>query len=99
MSNDTMNIGDRIYYTGDMANHEGKGTIVAIRPANKWAGMSYDIKIDGLDAREFKGVFPYSFAAGCGRRFWALQEWEDNQQMKIETMQREWAAQRMDAEA
>ena len=76
-----MKIGDRIYYTGDMANIEDKGTIFKIRPATKYGPLSYDIRLD--DGREFLGVYDLSFQPSIGRRFWLLTDWKKDRDEKI----------------
>ena len=50
-----MNIGTRIYYTGDMANHEGHFVVAAIRSPG-----CFDLRElpgDLSHGREFKGVY------------------------------------------
>ena len=84
-----MKLGDKIYYTGDMANSEGFGQIVFINPPNRWAGETYDIAFD--DGRVFKGIYPEMFDAGSGRRFWPLEEWQEDRQRRIELMKKSWA--------
>ena len=79
-----MDLGQRIYYTGDMANAEDFGTIIAVREPNKYAPLSYDIRLD--DGRLFKGVWDLSFQPSPGRRFWPLDEWEADRQKRIEAM-------------
>ncbi len=80
MNHDQLKIGQRIYYTGDRANVEDFGTIKAIRPANKWAGMSYDILLD--DDRKFNGVFPNNFE-GIGKRFMTQEEYDKERETRI----------------
>ena len=77
-----LQIGQRVWYIGDMANPQGYGEIVAIRPANKWGGLSYDILIEG--ERKFNGVFPNAFMKAPGRRFWTADEWEADRAARIE---------------
>lgn len=50
-------IGTEIYYTGDMANESGEGTVTSIRD-DKW-GKFYEIKL--TDGREFRSVTPLIF--------------------------------------
>ena len=80
-----MEKGTRIYYTGDRANCEDFGTIVDVRPPNRFAPLSYDIKLD--DGRVFLGIWDLSFSPGPGRRFWTEKEWEENRQARIKAMQ------------
>lgn len=44
------NVGQRIYYTGDMANRSGWGIITHARPCN-WYGVNYTL--DMQDGRVF----------------------------------------------
>ena len=73
MTYDNMTRGTRFYYTGDMANIDGEGSISRVINSPKW-GMSYDLVFD--DGRLFRGVSPLSFEPGPGRRFWPLTEWK-----------------------
>ena len=73
--------GDRVYYTGDMANLPSEGIIVKKRPADRFAPISYDIHLD--DGREIRGLYYLSFEPGPGRRFWLLSEWEADRQEKF----------------
>ena len=79
-----MELGTRIYYTGDRANHEDAGTIVGINPATKYGPVSYDIDLD--DGRELRGLYPSAFGKGPGRRFWALDEWQADRARRIAEM-------------
>ena len=85
MRTDQYQTGDRIYYKGDMANCEDFGIIIAIRPADKWACLSYDIRLD--DGRDIKGLPHIHFEPSPGRRFWLLSEWEADRKVRIEAMQ------------
>jgi len=79
-----MTIGTKFYYTGDMANSDGEGSISKVRNPPKW-GLSYDLTFD--DGRSFRGVSPLSFEPGPGRRFWPLAEWEARRAERIRDMQ------------
>jgi hypothetical protein len=76
-----LSLGTRIYYTGDMANADDAGTVVAVRPRDKFAPESYDIDLD--DGRRFRGVYHTSFDAGSGRRFMPLSEWQKDRDDRI----------------
>ena len=39
-------LGMRVYYTGDMANQDGEGLIVAVNPPTKFSGVTFDIDMD-----------------------------------------------------
>ena len=73
MTYNNMPTGTRFYYTGDMANIEGEGSISRVINSPRW-GISYDLVFD--DGRLSRGVLPLSFEPGSGRRFWPLDEWE-----------------------
>jgi len=72
--------GDRFYYTGDMANEEGEGTIAAVIN-NEW-GTNYRCVFDDPARTPFV-VTPAAFVPGPGRRFWPLREWEEDRAAKI----------------
>ncbi len=74
--------GDRVYYTGDMANASGFGVIIKKRPADRFAPVSYDIHLD--DERVFKGVYHLSFETSPGRRFWLKSEWDADRKLKMD---------------
>jgi hypothetical protein len=76
--------GDRIYYTGDMANVPDKGVIIKKRPADRFASISYDVHLE--DGRVIKGLCYLSFEPGPGRRFWLLSEWEADQKQKLDDL-------------
>jgi hypothetical protein len=87
---DAGDIGRRIYYTGDMANPDGEGVIIAYRPADRWHSGSFDVRLD--DGRDWRGIHPASFDPSPGRRFWLLDEWEAARQLRIEAMKAAMAA-------
>ena len=51
---DNLTMGTEIYYTGDMANADGYGTITKVREPTRFAPVSYDIAM--ADAREMRGM-------------------------------------------
>lgn len=81
-AHDNLAVGTKVYYTGDVANIDGHGAIVAIRPPSRWGGQSYDIVLD--DGREMLGTYPNAFE-GAGRRFMTIDEFDA---MRAETMRR-----------
>ena len=94
--NNLLPIGTEIYYTGDMANHPGKGTVKAHHKNAGWSEVM-DIEIKGewdtftesyTEDREFKGLGMAHFAPGPGRRFWTLKEWKEDQGAKLDAMQK-----------
>lgn len=86
-----MKRGDRIYYTGDRANGSSEGTITEVVPATKYAGESVWIDFDEErfeeDKKKRSNVDLCNFAPGPGRRFWMLDEWEADRQIRIKAMQ------------
>jgi len=84
----TLNLGQRIYYLGDMANEESAGTVVAVRPAGQWRGESYDLDLD--DGRTLRGIGATNFGASLNYRFWTLEDWLADRQRKIDSMAAEW---------
>ena len=56
-----LKIGDKFYYTGDMANHAGFGVITARH------NQFIDAKLD--DGRVLKGIYTAMFEEGSGQRF------------------------------
>lgn len=86
--------GTRIYYTGDMANQSGLGTITKAWFDAKWGYHLVDIAMD--DEREWKAIHLASFQPGPGRRFWLLSDWEAKRQAQINTYL-EWARRRQTA--
>jgi len=84
MTYNNMPTGTRFYYTGDMANIEGEGSISRVINSPRW-GISYDLVFD--DGRLSRGVLPLSFEPGSGRRFWPLDEWEAHRAARLEESQ------------
>ena len=78
-----LTLGQRIYYTGDMANEESAGTVIAINPPSSYKASNgrtiplfcetCDIELD--DGRVIKMLLHLAFEPGSGRRFWPLEEW------------------------
>lgn len=79
--NTKLSIGTGVFYTGDMANAEGMGSITA-EPQPGWFTISMN------DGREFRMVPAISFNAAPGRRFWPAQERHDFRQAQLADMQR-----------
>lgn len=88
----SLTLGQRIYYTGDMANAEDSGTVVAVNPPTSYTrsngqtvqilGVTYDIECD--DGRSWRGITPAHFAPGPGRRFWLLDEWREHSRRRMD---------------
>ncbi|SRR5260221_10879496 len=75
---DQLQVGVRIYYTGDMANASANGTVVA-RTDGKW-GRQVDIQLD--DGYLTRGIHDSLFQPGPGRRFWLSDDWKADQEAK-----------------
>ncbi len=79
-----MKTGDRIYYTGDMANLESFGHIVKMHPAHVYGPESCDIQLED-PARLLRRVWLMSFDPGPGRRFWLADEWNAEREAHIQS--------------
>jgi len=77
-----LQIGQRIYYTGDMANCEDTGTIIESIPADNYMPLHYTIHLD--NGRVLRGVYHLMFAKERGQRFWLLEDWEADRKVKLE---------------
>ena len=60
-----MEIGERIFYTGDIANPEGWGKISDIKDDN-W-GLRYTVTLK--DGRVLRDLYPAMFEKSVGQRF------------------------------
>ena len=87
-------VNTEVYYTGDMANHSGRGFVQNFRENSM--GRSMDIVIKGewdafteayTEDRKFNGLTMAHFAPGPGRRFWTLEDWRADRKAKIEQQQ------------
>lgn len=78
-----LSIGTRIYYTGDMANHEAFGTITKIEPC-KFYQWSITIEYDKEDDKANSVLSPMNFSQGPGRRFMTEEQLNSERQAKIE---------------
>ncbi len=88
-----MKKGDRVYYTGDMANWATEGTITACVPAGKYNPESVNIAWDQKrfedDYRRESLMVPIiMFSPGSGRRFYLLEEWEAERKVHLEAMRK-----------
>ncbi len=82
---DNLTAGTEIYYTGDMANADGYGTITKVREPTRFAPVSYDIAM--ADGREMRGIYHHAFQPTIGRRFWLKTEHEAERAKRIAEMQ------------
>ena len=78
--------GERIYYTGDMANNEGTGTIIR-RYQDRW-GDHIDIQMD--DGREINQLpicaFSKEYKGHCGTRFVTLEAYNVFRRNRLELL-------------
>jgi hypothetical protein len=83
-----LQAGVRIYYTGDMANSDGYGTIVRQRPIDpRWQYKQVDLAMD--DGRDILGINLSGFQPAPGRRFWLAADWLAARQKRIDQMKAE----------
>ena len=83
-----LELGSKIYYTGDMANQDGFFEVFAFRNPN-----CYDIKeCQGGDGRVFCGVYDSQIAreysGHCGTRFVTLEAHDAYRNARIEEAKR-----------
>lgn len=80
---ESMQQGVRIYYTGDMANQPGFGTITRQRPIDpRWKYKQVDITME--DGRVMLGIGIENFQPAPGRRFWLDADWQADRARRIE---------------
>lgn len=79
-----INTGDRIYYTGDMANEDGYGKVTSVTDS-RWGKQ---IAIEMKDGRTMT-VGPESFVPSPGRRFWLADEWNEDRRVRLAKSQAE----------
>lgn len=84
-----LNVGQKIFYTGDMANQEGFGVIESIEPANKWHGECYNIKME--DGREWNKVQPVQFFKSPGQRFMTIEQYEQDRKERLERFEKQFS--------
>ena len=83
-------VGTEVYYTGDMANREGHGRIVSVRPPDRWNSLpTANILMD--DGREMLGIWAQNFD-GPGRRFEFADDRKAAQARRMAELQREYEA-------
>ncbi len=82
-----LTLGQRIFYTGDMANFEDAGTVIAVNPPTKFSRQGdYNLELD--DGRVFRRISPLSFDPGPGRRFMPLDEYHASRRKEIQLAQK-----------
>lgn len=77
-----LKVGQKIYYTGDMANTSDFGEIVNIIN-DKW-GLRYDVKLN--DGRLFRAVMHLGFDKGPGQRFKTIEQWQEERQESLKRL-------------
>ena len=84
-------VGTEVYYTGDVANQDGFGTVVNVRKhfdRGQW-DYSYDLHFPANDSegeRTFKGIYQAMFDGAPGRRFMLKSEYDADKAAKLATM-------------
>ncbi len=79
---ESLQLGVRIYYTGDMANSCGSGVITERLPINpKWGYREVKIAMD--DGRKWFAIGLTSFQPSPGRRFWLETDWQADRDRRI----------------
>lgn len=86
-----LQVGQRVYYTGDMANQPAWCTISKRDDNPRW-GLSYNLLGDGIEAREFFGIFPSQFGTRAGKRFVIKEEHDAQQAAKMDRVRAQMAA-------
>lgn len=81
--------GVRIYYTGDMANHDGFGVITKQWHDAGWNYRQVNILMD--DGRILRGIHDLGFQPSPGRRFWLEADWRAERERRIAEMKAQWA--------
>lgn len=89
MTTQDYQTGDRIHYTGDQANSEKDGIIIARKAATNYTPFGYDIAMN--DGHTMWCISPLEFEPGRGRRFWLLSEWQEDRKSKM-ALFIQWAA-------
>lgn len=84
-----MKMGDKIYFTGDMANVPDFGFITGVIEPSKFNGLSYTIALN--DGRIFRMVSELSFVKGVGQRFKTMEQYREEQRVAMEKL-RQFAA-------
>jgi hypothetical protein len=84
MDYSNLKVGQRVYYTGDMANLPAWCTIVRRNEDPRW-GLSYDLRADEEKEIRFCGIRATNFS-GIGRRFQVKEEYDAERAIKIAAM-------------
>jgi hypothetical protein len=82
-------VGTEIYYTGDVANIDGNGTVTRVRPADLKYGYGETMDITLTDGREMRAI-PMACFSGPGRRFWTAADRKAHYEAQMAVMVREY---------
>jgi hypothetical protein len=82
-----MKAGERIYYTGDMANVPAFGTVVEVAPVNEFGNIKIMIRFDGVDRLKTSWDFDFAYR-GPGKRLWLATEWQALQASELAARER-----------
>ena len=81
-----LKVGEKIYYTGDMANLPAKGKIIRVH-GNEFYPLLYDIELDnGEEVRVSRNISPVMLEKSPGRRFILMSEYEAERAEKIKEL-------------
>lgn len=78
-----FNIGQRFYYTGDMANSSGFGEIIEVQPATKYTQLRYNCKFDSGKVRI---VDHCSFNVSVGQRFKTIEQYTSERKAAMDRL-------------
>ena len=80
---ETLQAGQKIYYTGDMANESSFGEIMEVFPPTKYTYIMYKIKFDNGKERK---VEAYGFNKGIGQRFKTIEQYNEERRLGMEKL-------------
>ena len=87
MAKATVTVGSRIYYTGDMANIDGVGTVIKIIPASNYAPEMAVVHLDdGRDCTPATMSIEDEYKGHCGVRFVTEEAYQSWREAKLEEM-------------
>ncbi len=87
MNTDKLKVGQKIYYTGDMANGDSFGEIIKVETISIYP-VTYTIKYEEErfegDTKISKCILPSSFEKSPGQRFKTIEQYEEERTEKLE---------------
>ena len=87
MKYDNLKMGEKIYYTGDMANLPAEGKIDKVY-SNNFYPILYDISLNnGVEKRVAHSISPANFE-GVGKRFELMTEKAIERQKRIKELEK-----------